>query len=1247
MTVKRRYFTLGFHSDVVWLEDQRDYAVVLLDCMKQNLQACRVDPHYGVFLHELTYLKPYLDSRPAERQFVFDLVQAGRVGFGGAHSFPSENLISGEALVRNYAFGRTYHEYLGDKPEIAHLWDVFGHCSQLPQILTGLRFSGVIWSKEIHGTHPLFWHLGLDGTRLLTRRVMYGQVEIPQELCEERVDSFLPELESLGHDVDLRMQCNDFSPPTPWFVGGCGELAARETVPWTVSGQAHRLYFRHIHRALRKGALRAPVSSRDLEFYHMGTGLTHIDLKMLNRRCENVLSEAEKFATLAREHGLPYPHLSLDKAWRQLLFGQHHDAITGPCCDRSYLDLIDQYREALELAEVALQRAQAFLSAKLNTKTAGKGAPTLVVFNGNNWERADIVEAEVELPEGATSLALTDAAGQAVPFEVVETTGAQVRLRFVATAPGLGTALYHLQAAAGKLPKARRLKGTAIENEFFRLEVDAVHGGLRSLYDKRLGQELLTGNEPGNELVALAEKFEGSAEPPWELFTSGQKTFSRDFPAQIEVREGPVSSTLIVSGPFKDCTREQRLTLHRGVARIEFTTELKRYSGREDLVVVTFPAALPGVTPVFDDRFGCVVKRRSRGKLDYRNWQGHNFSASGAGRAYQWVDLSSSARLLFTAGKQISSSYALGPMSLVASEVAGEQALEPLQEALVKRGVTSTIFRADCERERRANLPLEDCLLPRESPNQDLSLGTAFRVTAEVGDTNELWTPLRAKLPAEARAAFEARRAQEGAAVVFVLDDTVPEGFPPLPTLIVSGRDEASLAAALKRLAGEVNRTGDLRLPAELNLAPTPAKLAEHGLAMLNRGTPLHSLEADGTLVLMLLHSVLWARSPWGPDRLDFHLVAEHKTHRFDYALYPHAGDWREGGVPQAAYDYNNPLRAVVTDAHAGPLAAGSLCEVSGGLVTGLKPAGYPLARFDKPEYGPVAVHAYEPLGRTGTLQVRWPGLAAAQRANLLDEPQQTVEVGEGALQAKLRPFEIAAYLLTSEGSAAATEPADEGEQGIIPACYWRHNVGEAPMGYVPVGVSLSGAVKTDTHVMHGGYTVNELTVGVANNLGRKAKGQVRLRVAKGWRTIPETVEFELEPLAGAEYPVTLVFDDRRRSGVVRAQLQWDGQVYEDTLLVGEAPTPVWTGKREKRRVVVEVSNPGADVLHADLFLITPHETWGEIAAAGPRRLFLALEPGEQRRCEFAFAPRRGYDANDAWAVLKLAYRGQVEYRPV
>src|SRR5260370_26700508 len=52
-------------------------------------------------------------------------------------------------------------------------------------------------------------------------------------------------------------------------------------------------------------------------------------------------------ATLAwLSGGGRYPAESLDKAWRLLAYGAHHDAITGTESDQVYLDLLAGWREA-------------------------------------------------------------------------------------------------------------------------------------------------------------------------------------------------------------------------------------------------------------------------------------------------------------------------------------------------------------------------------------------------------------------------------------------------------------------------------------------------------------------------------------------------------------------------------------------------------------------------------------------------------------------------------------------------------------------------------------------------------------------------------------------------------------------------------------------------------------------------------------------------------------------------------------
>ena len=84
---------------------------------------------------------------------------------------------------------------------------------------------------------------------------------------------------------------------------------------------------------------------------YTGKDVSFIDTKQAQRAAENTLLAAEKFATLASLLGARYPSEAIDKAWRHLLFGAHHDGITGSESDQVYLDLLGGWREAQELVE--------------------------------------------------------------------------------------------------------------------------------------------------------------------------------------------------------------------------------------------------------------------------------------------------------------------------------------------------------------------------------------------------------------------------------------------------------------------------------------------------------------------------------------------------------------------------------------------------------------------------------------------------------------------------------------------------------------------------------------------------------------------------------------------------------------------------------------------------------------------------------------------------------------------------------
>jgi alpha-mannosidase len=159
-----------------------------------------------------------------------------------------------------------------------------------------------------------------------------------------------------------------------------------------------------------------------------------------------------------------------------------------------------------------------------------------------------------------------------------------------------------------------------------------------------------------------------------------------------------------------------------------------------------------------------------------------------------------------------------------------------------------------------------------------------------------------------------------------------------------------------------------------------------YGVALLNDGKYGHSAR-DNVLGISLL------RGPLYPDPL-----ADEGEHSFTYSLFPHPGDWTDAGVTGEAFSLNSPVVAV--------RGGGEPAEY--GFVA---PGGVELALggFKRAEDGRgVILRLYEPHGKRGSTALRFAFSAGSvKRANLLEEPEETVEVEKCKARLDVRPFEV------------------------------------------------------------------------------------------------------------------------------------------------------------------------------------------------------------------------------------------------
>ena len=125
--------------------------------------------------------------------------------------------------------------------------------------------------------------------------------------------------------------------------------------------------------------------TRDMNPVYTGKDVTYIDTKQAQRAAETAVLDGERLGTLAWLAGADYPVASLDKAWRQLVFGAHHDAITGSEGDQVYLDLLGSWREAWERGDAARTAATRYLAGLADTASLDATARTTTRRSHSSW----------------------------------------------------------------------------------------------------------------------------------------------------------------------------------------------------------------------------------------------------------------------------------------------------------------------------------------------------------------------------------------------------------------------------------------------------------------------------------------------------------------------------------------------------------------------------------------------------------------------------------------------------------------------------------------------------------------------------------------------------------------------------------------------------------------------------------------------------------------------------------------------
>ncbi len=442
MEKKEIYHVLSnTHWDREWYQSHEKYLVRLIELCDRLVDILETQPNYRFILDgQYAMIGDYVEAKPEMKERVAALVKAGQLLCGPWYTQPLENLVGGEALVRNLQYGVRASGELGGVMRFSYEVDEFGHTSQLPQILRGFDISGVIaWRGVPQDSRSYFEWEAPDGSvvNFLRTNGGYGEATaLPDEAEDytEIIDGKPFDRPGLKKRVEsmrtLRMSVSD-SKHMMWLNGIDHSWAQEDLLP--ILKKIEALYpdieVRQSTPQEYEAAVLADYKEKSLipqrykgelmctreSVLESGNAL-HPRQKKRHYDCEDMLTrELEPFTAVSWLLGHKYPAWAVDRAWRYVLENHAHDSLDCCSVDEVFEQVMARYGAAMSLAAQETEECLRFLMSR------GSEEPSLWVFNPTPYPIGGVGQYTFDVPEGMgnADFALIAPDGSAVPVRIL------------------------------------------------------------------------------------------------------------------------------------------------------------------------------------------------------------------------------------------------------------------------------------------------------------------------------------------------------------------------------------------------------------------------------------------------------------------------------------------------------------------------------------------------------------------------------------------------------------------------------------------------------------------------------------------------------------------------------------------------------------------------------------------------------------------------------------------------------------
>lgn len=637
------YLFTTTHQDLAWL-NHLDACIADRDTLWLTpfLKRLEEDPAFKMDIEQTSIVMEYLHRHPETKPLFDKYIKDGRICIGGTFVQPYEEMYSGESLARQFYLGARWLKQTFDGYQTLSYFnvDVPGRTLQMPQIMKKAGVNNLVISRHERG---LFNWAAPDGSMVRTYTpghyiYFYNVMAKPdtaavKELGKEAIlwytkynnhknaETVMPAMLNYELSWDQKPVANSLKFTEKWnqirYIRKAGDKKfTKVNLPKFRYATADNFF-----NALDRSTGSLPVSQGERPnvwlYIH---GPSHEKAVTASRKGDMLLPAAERLAScraMCSGSFVQYPEQALHEAWKAKIYPDHGwGGNRGELTDNEFRR---QYEFALSEAEKLLSQEAAYLASSVRTDLK-KGRP-VVLFNHLAYRRTVPVSYVAAFGEGeAMHLTLSDAEGKKLPVQLSEidryADGSikKVRIDFVASdVPSLGHQTYYVNPCNAAPSSAEvHADSVRIDNPFYTISL--VPGGIRSLYDKALGKELLrTDKFLGGEIVTLhsegngAGEFDAVQQPDMEGF---DKVSLHAGQWQL-IENGPVFSSYKLRSPIRHAVVEQTLKIYHQTKRIDIHVDLLNWEGvmfREFRMM--WPLAMEGASVSYEAPYGSLTVGR-------------------------------------------------------------------------------------------------------------------------------------------------------------------------------------------------------------------------------------------------------------------------------------------------------------------------------------------------------------------------------------------------------------------------------------------------------------------------------------------------------------------------------------------------------------------------------------------------------------------------------------------------------------